>query len=86
MGCGNRNRNRKLEISTAPTKAKSWEPAYSQALSLGLHVGLHGVSNTKSIDSVSDPERQSGRWYGLHSTSGADAIVHVLLSPKILIN
>jgi len=26
------NRNRKLEISTAPTKAKSREPAYSQAL------------------------------------------------------
>src|SRR6218665_2730770 len=27
-----RNRNRKLEISTAPTKAKSREPAHSQAL------------------------------------------------------
>src|SRR6218665_1403278 len=27
-----RNRNRKLEISKAPTKAKSREPAYSQAL------------------------------------------------------
>jgi len=26
------NRNRKLEISTAPTKSKSREPAYSQAL------------------------------------------------------
>jgi len=26
------NHNRKLKISTAPTKAKSWEPAYSQAL------------------------------------------------------
>src|SRR6218665_3279889 len=26
------NRNRKLEISTAPTKAKSREPAYSHAL------------------------------------------------------
>ena len=26
------NSNRKLQISTAPTKAKSWEPAYSQAL------------------------------------------------------
>jgi len=26
------NRNRKLEISRAPTKAKSREPAYSQAL------------------------------------------------------
>ena len=25
-------RNRKLDISTAPTKAKSGEPAYSQAL------------------------------------------------------
>ena len=28
----NSNRNRKLEISTAPTKAKSWESAYSHAL------------------------------------------------------
>ena len=27
-----RNRNRKLDISTAPTKAKSPEPTYSQAL------------------------------------------------------
>jgi len=26
------NRNRKLETSTAPTKAESREPAYSQAL------------------------------------------------------
>src|SRR6218665_3506140 len=39
------NCNRKLEISTAPTKAKSWEPAYSQAL-----------VQKKSIDSGSDPE------------------------------
>ena len=29
---GSQNRNRKLEISRAPTKAKSREPAYSQAL------------------------------------------------------
>ena len=28
----NRNRDRKLEISTAPTKANLREPAYSQAL------------------------------------------------------
>jgi len=28
----NRNRNRKPKISTAPTKEKSREPAYSQAL------------------------------------------------------
>jgi len=26
------NSNRKLEISTAPIKAKSWEPAYSKVL------------------------------------------------------
>src|SRR6218665_1672174 len=43
------HRNRKLEISTAPTKAKSWEPAYSQAL------------KKKSIGSRSDPESQAGR-------------------------
>jgi len=28
----NRDENRKLQISTSPTKAKSREPAYSQAL------------------------------------------------------
>jgi len=41
------NSNRKLEISRAPTKAKSREPAYSQAL-----------VQTKSIGSGSDPESQ----------------------------
>jgi len=35
------NRNRKLEISTAPTKAKSREPAYSQALVQKTSIG-HG--------------------------------------------
>ena len=34
--------NRKLEISTAPTKAKSWEPAYSQALNQ-TKIDRHGV-------------------------------------------
>ena len=38
-----------LEVSTAPTVAKSREPAYSQAL-----------SKTKSIGSWSDPESQAG--------------------------
>src|SRR6218665_3548120 len=42
-----RNHNRKLDISTAPTKARSREPAYSQAL-----------IQTKSIGSGSDPESQ----------------------------
>ena len=50
-----RNCNRKLEISTAPTKAKSRVSAYSQAL----------VQN-KSIGSGSDPEsgRQAGSQAG----------------------
>jgi len=30
--CINRNRNHTLEISKAPSKAKLWESAYSQAL------------------------------------------------------
>src|SRR6218665_1130891 len=42
------HRNRKLEISTAPTKAKSWEPAYSQAL-------------IKKIDRQQVRSRESGR-------------------------
>ena len=49
------SRNRKLDISRAPTKAKSRESAYSQAL-----------VQTKSIGSGSDPEsqacRQTVRW------------------------
>ena len=44
------NRNRNLEISTAPTKAKSWAPAYWQTL-----------ISKKSIDNESDPESQAGR-------------------------
>ena len=43
------SRNRKLEISTAPTKAKSWEPAYSQAL------------NQNKIDRLRSESRESGR-------------------------
>src|SRR6218665_3636230 len=45
----NRNRNRKLLISRAPTKAKSQEPAYSQAL------------NQNKIDRQRSRSRESGR-------------------------
>ena len=45
----NRNRNRKLLISRAPTKAKSQEPAYSQAL------------NKSKIDRQRSRSRESGR-------------------------
>src|SRR6218665_1628010 len=44
-----RNRNRKLLISRAPTKAKSQEPAYLQAL------------NQSKIDSQGSRSRDSGR-------------------------
>src|SRR6218665_2194181 len=44
-----RNRNRKLLISRAPTKAKSQEPAYSQAL------------NQNKIDRQGSRSRESGR-------------------------
>src|SRR6218665_3193747 len=43
------NRNRKLQISRAPTKAKSQEPAYSQAL------------NQNKIDRQQSRSRESGR-------------------------
>src|SRR6218665_376399 len=43
------NRNRKLLISRAPTKAKSQEPAYSQAL------------NQNKIDRQRSRSRESGR-------------------------
>src|SRR6218665_2130773 len=45
----NRNRNRNLQISRAPTKAKSQEPAYSQAL------------NQNKIDRQRSISRESGR-------------------------
>src|SRR6218665_36710 len=44
-----RNRNRKLLISRAPTKAKSQEPAYSEAL------------NQNKIDRQRSRSRESGR-------------------------
>jgi len=45
----NRNRNSKLEISRAPTKAKSREPAYLKAL------------NQNKIDRQRSKSRESGR-------------------------
>src|SRR6218665_2647586 len=45
----NRNRNRKLWISRPPTKAKSQEPAYSQAL------------NQNKVDRQRSRSRESGR-------------------------
>ena len=48
----NRNRNRKLLISRAPTKAKSQEPAYSQAL------------NQNKFDRQRSRSRESGRQAG----------------------
>src|SRR6218665_2174715 len=46
---GRSNRNRKLLISRAPTKAKSQEPAYSQAL------------NQNKFDRQRSRSRESGR-------------------------
>jgi len=43
----NHNRNRKLEISTAPTTAKSREPAYSQAL-VQSKIDRQGVRSRES--------------------------------------
>jgi len=45
------NRNHKLEISTAPTKAKSREPAYWEAL----------IWNKINRQRVRDPDSQAGR-------------------------
>ena len=47
---GYRNRNRELEISTAPQKR-----------SRGNQLILRRLSKTKSIGSESDPENQAGR-------------------------
>ena len=37
------NRNCKLNISTAPTKVKLWEPAYSQALNQNKSIDMQRV-------------------------------------------
>jgi len=44
------NRNRKLEISRAPTKAKSREPAYSQALRGGVSSSSQSALTQKWAD------------------------------------
>src|SRR6218665_350021 len=59
----NRNRNCKLEISTAPTKAKSREPAYSQAL-VQIKIDRKRV---RYIESGRQAVRQSGRQAGRQS-------------------
>ena len=54
-----RNRNRKLEISTALTKVKSLELAYSQA-PVTNKIDRQCVKS-REIGSVSNPENQAGR-------------------------
>jgi len=44
----NRNRNSKLTISTAPTRAKSREPAYSQALNQ-KKIDTQGVKTVRRL-------------------------------------
>jgi len=53
------NRNRKLKTSTAPTKAKSWEPAYSQAL-VQSKIDRQRV---RSRESGRQTVRRYGEWY-----------------------
>ena len=53
------NRNRKLLISRAPTKAKSQEPAYSQALNQNKIDRQR--SRLRDYDYDQDPESQAGR-------------------------
>jgi len=59
--------NRKLKISTAPTKAKSREPAYSQAL---IQSNRHGGQN---------PESQAGRQADKLNVVTASIPCHLLL-------
>ena len=55
----NRSRKRKLEMSTAPTKAKSREPSYSQAY-IQNNIDRHRIRSRKS-------GRQTGRQIGRQS-------------------
>ena len=51
------NRNRILEVSTAPTKAKSREPAYSQALIQNNMKLTREIERTKTFFVGSRPQR-----------------------------
>src|ERR1043165_2011997 len=55
-----RDRNRKLETSTAPTKARSREPAYSQALNQNK-IDRHEVK----IQRVRQADRQAAKADGV---------------------
>ena len=58
VGLDLRNCNRKLDISTAPTKARSREPAYSQALILNKI----DRQRVKSRESASQTAMVYGVW------------------------
>jgi len=55
----NRNRNSKLDVNTAPTKARSREPAYSQAL-IQTKIDRQRV---RSRESGRQPVRQLHVWW-----------------------
>src|ERR1043165_3739040 len=61
----NCNRNRKLGTSTAPTKAKSREPAYSQALNQ-IKIDKQGVK----IQRVRQADRQAAKVDGVWCSDG----------------
>jgi len=54
----NRTRNRKLLISRAPTKGKSQEPAYSQALRL---IKTKSIGSRQRLRSCRESSRQTVR-------------------------
>src|SRR6218665_655160 len=72
----NRNRNRKLLISRAPTKAKPQEPAYSQALN------QNKIDRQRSISRESVRQTVRRLWWMVpyHSTIEPEIVV----SPGVL--
>ena len=58
------NRNRKLGTSTAPTKAKSWELAYSQALN------KNKIDRQRSKSRVRQADRQAAKVGGVWCSDG----------------
>src|SRR6218665_250835 len=58
LGDQNRNRTRKLLISRAPTKGKSQEPAYSQALRL---IKTKSIGSRQRLRSCRESSRQTVR-------------------------
>ena len=85
----NRNRIRKLEIFTAPTKAKSLEPAYSQALIQNKidrqrsDPESQAVSQTAMVDGVWSRDEEECWEKGVNETTRTEGC-SIIATPELI--